>query len=1243
MSIDHLKEILKTDSSYINNLIIMSNNINGLFNDDKRKLLSKYIKTVNVEIILLQEIHDNKYLNKGEFLQFKKYYSIESEKKWGVAILIKSNSQLKIEEIIKDEIGCLIAIKGNINNEKLLICSIYLPHNLLAAFQTIDKLKQIVSNNTNRKVIIGGDFNFEVKQDTRGYKNKVRNYYNKKIEHLLEDAKTEKNSLSTINFTHTQYQNYTQTSIDRILINSNLSDQITFHYVSSTAISDHNPIFIGVKIHQIDIGKPKWILKINTLEHENVKKIVIRILSKNKPDNILWATHFDNLIDELTKELKTLQKEVNTNRNSVLTKLHDKLIALEKTNNINNPEYKLIKEKINEIEIEKLNNKHYEEARFWYANGEKPTKSFFNRNKEKSSNIINSIKYNNKQSGSTNDMLKFTHDYFKSLYSSKQININLLSETLNKTKTQYSFKSHHDNLNSDFNEKEIKAAIDNLAPEKAPGPDGIVMALFKNFKNQWIPILTNLFNEILIRKKTPKNFENSVISLVPKPTTPSINSEPKDWRPITLTNSAYKIFTKCLANRLTDIVEKCIGPHQTGFVQGRDIRENILTAQSLIEHYKTNNQKIALLLLDWEKAFDRVDHRSLINILKHLDFPPMLLNAVIAIYRNSWAAVKINNKLSKQFKINSGVKQGCPLSPILFIIIIEVLHSQFRLNDNIKQNHLIKQKSQGYADDTLLLINNNDELNEFYNEIKIYCNITGAKVNDDKSKMLLIGKWVNIPTNVIITNAENGIKYLGAKISFPIDKTAWDKIKNNIETTLRRWKYCPLSLFGKKIIVETLALSKLWYLASIYFIPHEILKVIESIVSKFYKGTRKKNPIQIKRLTIPKDQGGLDFLDIRAKSTALTAKWIVKYLAQKHNDRALSPWMKMLEVHIDNKDNKPIHPLARNFNRNATQYIFDNLTDAWRRIHLRQFNIKINEWVAVIKNNRTNTYGKVIEQLDNQNFKIISYDSDFLTGKNISYHVVQKPDIIQIKPIIATNKIIKKPIIPRETQLKQIKYIKLKNEPFNIIKTFANSNHESKHIINSITNSLLIRSAKETLKMPKLPKSLSRRLSNTQTAKLLENAYKLNINNRVKEFLIYIIYDCLPTCVHLHKTKQITSSVCTHCYEADETIDHALFECVDWIDNSLIAHTKNYFIRYNTKWDLIKDLFKFKDKKIIPIIITLITLQSKWNMRTRSKMNDFNFGKYYVIIDEQIKFFEKYPEKAIKSDLSNSITNQTQH
>jgi hypothetical protein len=1110
----------------------------------------------------------------------------------------------------------------------------------LAAFQTIDKLKKIITNNENRKIIVGGDFNFEVKQDSSGYKNKVRNYFNSKIEHLLGDSKTENNLLSTTNFTHTQYNN-TRTNIDRILINKHLTDQITFHFTSSTTISDHNPLFIGIKIHQIDIGKPKWILKINTLEQENVKEIITEILSIKKPNNILWATHFDNLIDELITKLKSLQKDLNTNRNILLTKLNSKLITLEVTGNVNNAKYKKIKQKINDIEIEKLNNKNYEEARFWYANGEKPTKSFFNRNKEKSSSIISSMKYNNKQAESTDDMLKFTHDYFKSLYSSKQINIRLLDETMGKIKAQYSFESHPDNLNIEFDEKEIENAIDNLAPEKAPGPDGLVMALFKNFKQLWTPILTKVFNEITKRKKTPKNFENSLISLVPKPATPINDSEPKDWRPITLTNSAYKIFTKCLANRMTNIVEKHIGPHQTGFVQGRDIRENILTAQSLIEYYKTNNQKIAFLLLDWEKAFDRVDHRSLIKILEHLDFPTTLLNAIKAIYRNSWAAIKINNKLSQQFKINSGVKQGCPLSPILFIIIIEVLHTQFRLNNNIRQNPLIKQKSQGYADDTLLLVNNNNELNEFLNEIKTYCNITGAKVNENKSKMLLIGKWADIPNNVIVTNAENGLKYLGAKISFPIDKSYWEKIKNNIDIALRRWKYCPLSLFGKKIIVETLALSKLWYLASIYFIPHEILKIIESIVSKFYKGTRKKNPIQIKRLTVPKDKGGLDFLDIRAKSTALTAKWIVKYLVQKQNKIPLTPWMRMLEIHIDNKDKKPIHPLARNFNRNATQYIFDNLTDAWRRIHIRQFNIKTNDWVAIIKNNRTNIYGKVIEKLDNGNIKIMSYDSDFLTEKNVSYYIVPEYDTIQIKPLIATNKIIKKLILPREEQLKNIRFIKIKDKPFNIINLVSDSNSESKNLINSITNSLLIRSAKEALKIPKIPKALTIRLSNKQIERLIDNAYKLNINNRVKEFLIYIIYDCLPTCAHLHKTKQIPSSVCPHCYEADETIDHALFECVNWIDNSLISHTKNYFIKYNTKWDLIKDLFKLKQKKITSIIITLIALHSKWNMRTRSKSNDFSFGKYYVIIDEQIKYFEKNPEKTLKSDLSKIIMNQT--
>jgi exonuclease III len=101
MSVDHLKNVLHNNSSYINNLILLSNNINGLSNDDKRKLLSKYIKTVNAEIILLQEIHDNKYLNKGEFLNFKKYYSIESEKKWGVAILIKSTHNSKLKKLSK--------------------------------------------------------------------------------------------------------------------------------------------------------------------------------------------------------------------------------------------------------------------------------------------------------------------------------------------------------------------------------------------------------------------------------------------------------------------------------------------------------------------------------------------------------------------------------------------------------------------------------------------------------------------------------------------------------------------------------------------------------------------------------------------------------------------------------------------------------------------------------------------------------------------------------------------------------------------------------------------------------------------------------------------------------------------------------------------------------------------------------------------------------------------------------------
>lgn len=1230
MSVDKLKDLLSASTLYLNNLIYFSNNTNGLNDPEKRRLFIKLIKDVKSNFVLLQEIHNKNYLNRGEFTNYKKYYSVNDQNKWGVAILINNNTNFQIKEVIKDKLGCVIAVNGEIDKHKFLTISIYLPHNTDTAMKTIDFIKKIVEQNPNKILIIGGDFNFEKEQNTTGYKNKIRNYYNEKLDALLEDTNRPGTNISPIKFTHYHKQTNTKTSIDRVLSNVNTKNLVTFNYVSSSTVSDHNPIIIGIKLDTAEVGKPPWRLKTITMENKTIKDYIKTQLRIMKPDKITWATHFDNLLKNFKTYLKKAQKDLNKLRDKKLEELNNKLSEFERIENLGE-EYEIIREEIKQLEIEKLNNKCYEEARKWYEHGEKPTKAFFNRNKENKRTVINSMKNNDKVVSTTEEILDTTRSFYKNLYDAKPIRTDKLNEILDKINDNYHFNPD-EKCEQPFTPDEIEAAINNIAIDKAPGPDGLTMALFKPLKKEWAPILCNLFNEISLRGKVPKNFENSIISLVPKPTTPKEESEPKDWRPITLTNVAYKILTKCVTERVTNLVAKHIGPHQTGFIQGRDIRENIITAQALIEHYKNSNKKLALLLIDWEKAFDRIDHRALLIILQKLGFPTKLLHIVKAIYRNSWAQIRINNKLSKHLKINSGVKQGCPLSPLLFIIVIEILHTLIRINNDIIPNPIIKQKSQGYADDTMLLINKAIEFIAFKKCITDYCDITGAKANVNKSKMLTIGKWDDIEDEFQQCSAEQGMKYLGVKISYPIDQNMWRQQIYKIELTLRRWKFAPLSMLGKKIIVESLATSKLWYLGSIHFIHHTYLHKIERIISKFYKGRRKKNVIQIKKLTAPINKGGLDFVDIRAKSTALTSKWTAKYLTTKAKNEKLSPWMLTLENYL-NESKGLLHPLLKTDTRSVTDRIFDNITNAWRRIHYRYIHVKQNTWLGAIKNNKIAKSGRLLYQNEEGQLVFECYEGEFMNSPKTTQYTIQESNVVPVTPKIANGRLLSVTPISKDDQLKWITHIKSYKNPVNIIEKFKELNQlekEDKFIANQIINKNLLTSAKSLYKAPLIPRQLTTRLSLQNIEKLIKNIKIININNYTREFLLLIMYNCLPTRHHLKKTKQIPEDICEHCFRSPETIEHALFECKTWIDNSLLEHTKNYYITYRNRWQLLLDIIQLKEERLLNIIITIMTLHFKWNMKTRSKMDDFNFCKYFVILKDQITYLEKQPHRCIK-------------
>jgi len=175
--------------------------------------------------------------------------------------------------------------------------------------------------------------------------------------------------------------------------------------------------------------------------------------------------------------------------------------------------------------------------------------------------------------------------------------------------------------------------------------------------------------------------KSGVISLLPKK-----NKDPfllKNWRPITLLNVDFKKATKCIAKRLEKVLPEVINRDQTRYVKNRFIGENIRLISDVIEFYEKKNLPGMLIFIDFEKAFDSLEWNYLFKVLEVMNFGPMFRKWIHTLYTHITSCVMINGYVSDFFQLYRGVRQGCPLSGLLFVLAIEVLAQAIRPNENI--------------------------------------------------------------------------------------------------------------------------------------------------------------------------------------------------------------------------------------------------------------------------------------------------------------------------------------------------------------------------------------------------------------------------------------------------------------------------------------------------------------------------------------------------------------------------------
>lgn len=791
--------------------------------------LTYMLQQIKIDILGLAEVRRMGYAIE-EHENYIFCYKGETLGQYGVGFLINKKHKNNIVSFSAfSERVALLKIKCN--NQLLSIIQVYAPtekatdEEINSFYTTL----QIAHSHTGESVFLIGDFNAKVGQlKTEDSENFVMGKFgygnrNERGEKLIQYALEHKLSIMNSFFKARKNRKWTWLSpcgkikneIDFILSNhpKRIRNIEVLHGFGFR--SDHRLVRAtytleqGKKSRTSFNAQPK-LLRTNEDTSSYLKNLEINIrqLETYQEEDIQpFYNKLANIINtslacrSKNKEQKMINKILSESTKTFLTRRTELLKIKQKT--------KEMKEELSTLfkTTSKAIDKDYKEYRHKIIennlNEYRSTKKAYKK-LSTHKNWIQNLKSKSEEMKTRNDIMNCATNFYRELY----------SESISCITTVEAAIANSQNTNElpPVDEKEVIKHISKLRPHKSPGPDGIQNEALKAGAILLSRPLMYLFNKVLNIGQVPIQWKRSDIILIYK------KGDPQDisnYRPISLLSSVYKLFTSILQSRLSPQIDNYQPVEQAGFRSGFSTTDHIQVLQQVMEKYKEFNKPLYIAFIDYAKAFDTISHDAIWEALNKCYINENYVRVLKDIYEGSVSQVKLETR-GPDIPIRRGVRQGDPLSPKLFIMVLQ--HVFDNLNWQAEGIRINKDRLTHlrFADDIVLFSETSKGLERMITSLNEESEKVGLKMNENKTKIVtndyinaiyLKGKPLEYVSNYI---------YLGKQLSFD-DKNEELEVERRINMSWKKfWSLKEIlkgefPLYLKKIVLDTCVLPTLTY------------------------------------------------------------------------------------------------------------------------------------------------------------------------------------------------------------------------------------------------------------------------------------------------------------------------------------------------------------------------------------------------------------------------------------------------